>query len=324
MRKAALLYNPVSGSSRAPRHTELDSVLVLLRDAGVEAELIPCQSRDDAKQQVRRALLAGCDTIFACGGDGTIHDIVQVLAKSQVALAILPMGTANTLAHDLRLPFKLVSAANMALHALPRRIALGHMNYVNLEGKPAASYFIVAAGVGVDAHLFHQLRLATKQRLGMGAYYLKAWHLWFSHIMIRFLIEYAESGSSERKEANVTELLCVRIRNFGGVLQELAPGASLDRDDLRLVFCRTASRLWYLTYVIRGLLHQRWGVPGIELAYSQKVSCRYLPRASMTGEPGVQPPVYVEADGELLGTLPAEITIVPDALTILTPPHQRP
>jgi diacylglycerol kinase (ATP) len=319
MRKAALLYNPVSGGSRAPRHAELESVLAVLQAAGVQAELIPCHSRDHAQEQARRAMQSGCDTVFACGGDGTVHDIVQVLAKSQVALAILPMGTANTLAHDLQIPFDLVAAARKALRASPRRIALGHVEYVNLDGKSAASYFVVAAGAGVDAHLFHELHPTTKQRLGMGAYYVKAWHLWFSYIMTRFAIEYIESGSSQSKQADVTELLGVRIRNFGGVLQELAPGASLDRDDLRLVVCRTSSRLAYLLYVIRTLLRRNWAVPGIELAYSKKVSCRYLPTSTNT-LPEVQLTVYLEADGELLGKLPAEMTTVPDALTILAPP----
>lgn len=319
MRKAALLYNPVSGGSRSPREAELESVLARLRNAGVEAELVPCESRDHAQEQARRAMASGCDTIFACGGDGTIHDIVQVLAKSQVALAVLPMGTANTLAHDVGIPFDLVAAADQALKASPRRIALGRVEYVNLDGKTGASYFVVAAGAGVDAHLFYKLRPAAKQRLGMGAYYVKAWQLWFSHIMIRFAIEFADGGSSPPKQANVTELLAVRIRNFGGVLRELVPGASLDCNDLRLVFCTTASRVAYLRYILRTVLRRNWTIPGIELAYSKKVSCRYMPSTSTNAVPEVQPPVYVEADGELLGTLPAEISIVPDALTILGP-----
>ena len=319
MRKAALLYNPASGGNHSKRQTELESALQILRGAGVDAELIPTASRTDVAAQTQNAIAQGCDTIFACGGDGTIHDIVQVLAGSRVALAILPMGTANTLAHDLRLPLHPLAATKTALESKARRIALGHIKYSDLQSKPATRYFVVAAGAGVDAHLFHRLRSSTKQRLGMGAYYLKAWQLWLSHIMIRFLIDYAESGSDQPQQANVTELLAVRIRNFGGVLQELAPGASLDRDDLRLVFAPTASRLAYLLYVIRGMLHQRWPIPGIKLAHSTKVCFRYLPVTSSTGETEVQPPVYLEADGELLGTLPAEITIVRDALTMLSP-----
>jgi diacylglycerol kinase family enzyme len=72
--------------------------------------------------------------------------------------------------------------------------------------------------------------------------------------------------------------------------------------------------------VTRGLLRRNWKIPGIELAHSRRVSCQYLAAiARSTDSPQVQPKVYVEADGELVGTLPAEITMVPDALTLLAP-----
>src|SRR5258707_6942659 len=127
--------------------------------------------------------------------------------------------------------------------------------------------------------------------------------------MPRFVTEFMSSGSDALRHVEVTELMAIRIRNFGGVLQELAPGASLDRTDMRLVLCRTASRLAYLSYVTRGLLWLRWTIPGIDLVHSTSVSCKYV---AASGAP--QPPrkIYVEADGELLGTLAAEITVVPD------------
>jgi YegS/Rv2252/BmrU family lipid kinase len=315
MRKAALLYNPDSGGS-VRRQTDLESVLALLRGANVEAQLVLTNSRAHAEEKARQAVLAGCDTIFACGGDGTIHNLIQVLAHTSAALAILPMGTANALAHDLGLPMNIEAAARAALQAVPRTVALGRIEHLDLEGNPGTRFFIVAAGAGVDAHLFYKLHAGTKQRMGMAAYYAKAWHLWLTYPMTRFQIDFAKTGSDAPRRADVTELMAVRIRNFGGVLQELAPGASLDRDDLRLVICRTASRLAYLLYVTRGLLRRDWNIPGIELAYSARVSCQIL------GTPGTlpaSPKVYVEADGELLGTLPAEITMVPDALTLLAP-----
>jgi len=323
MRKAALLYNPDSGGSRVRRQTELESVLALLRSANVEAHLVLTDSRAHAEEEARQAVLAGCDTIFACGGDGTIHNMIQVLANTKATLAILPMGTANALAHDLGLPMNISAAAQAALHGVPRRIALGRVQFLDLEGKPGSRFFIVAAGAGVDAHLFYKLHAGTKQRMGMTAYYSKAWQLWFTHPMTRFRVEFAESrpdqtGSDQPRRADVTELMAVRIRNFGGVLQELAPGASLDRNDLRLIFCRTASRLAYLLYVARGLVRSNWKVPGIDLAHSGRVSCQYLPASPSTGNVS-QPKVYVEADGELVGTLPAQITVVPEALTLLAP-----
>jgi diacylglycerol kinase (ATP) len=320
MRKAALLYNPDSGGSRARRQAELESVLAQLRGANVEAHLVLTDSRAHAEEKARQAILAGCDTVFACGGDGTIHNMIQVLANTTSALAILPMGTANALAHDLGLPMNISAAAQVALHGAPRRVALGRVQFLDVEGKPGTRFFIVAAGAGVDAHLFYKLHAGTKQRMGMTAYYSKAWQLWFTHPMTRFLAEFAETGSYQPRRADVTELMAVRIRNFGGVLQELAPGASLDRDDLRLVFCRTASRAAYLLYVARGLLRSNWKVPGIDLAHSARVTCRYLPdSAAADGISLSQPKVYVEADGELVGTLPAEISMVPDALTLLAP-----
>lgn len=315
MRKAAMLYNPDSGGSQQ-RQRELESALAVLRTGGVEAELVPTHSRHHAVEQTRLAIDSGCDTIFACGGDGTVHNIAQVLANSPAALAILPMGTANALAHDLNLPLNVVAAAKASLHATPRRIALGRVTYVDLQGSPGTRYFVVAAGIGVDAHLFYKLHSGTKQRMGMAAYYAKAWNLWFTYPMPRFVAEHLETGSNVSHRAEVTELMAVRIRNFGGVVQELAPGAALDRDDMRLVFCRTASRLAYLAYVARGLLRLRWTIPGIDLAHSTRVSCGYRQPSNTSQELGK---IYVEADGELLGTLPAEITVVPDALTLLAP-----
>src|SRR5260370_1251619 len=187
------------------------------------------------------------------------------------------MGTANALANDLGLPMNVKRAALAALRGLPRRVALGRIQFLDLDGKPGTRYFVVAAGFGVDAHLFYKLHAGTKQRMGMAAYYAKAWHLWFSYPMTRFVAEYTETGSDIPRSAEVTELMAIRIRNFGGVLQELAPGASLDREDIRLVFCRTASRLAYLAYVTRGLLRLRTKIPGIDLAHSTTVSCHYPP-----------------------------------------------
>jgi diacylglycerol kinase (ATP) len=318
MRKAVLFYNPSSGGTGS-RQAEVESVVARLREATVEAELVLTTSPAEAEQQARQAVQSGCDTVFACGGDGTIHTILQGLANTPVALAILPMGTANALAHDLGLPMNLKAAAEAALHGVPRRVALGKIQFIDLHGKPGIRFFVVAAGAGVDAHLFYKLHSGTKQRMGMAAYYAKAWHLWFSYPMTRFQIAFGDSQVDKGPIADVTELMAVRIQNFGGILQELAPGASLDRNDVRVVYCRTASRAAYLLYVTRGLLRRRWKVPGIDLAYSSRVSLQHVPQLNSTAGSNRPTRIYVETDGELVGTLPAEITVVPDALTLLAP-----
>ena len=316
MRKAVLLYNARSGGRRSQRQSDMQSALKILADAGVEASLVFTQSSADAAEQARKAVLGGCDTVFGCGGDGTIHDVLQGMAGTRVALGIVPMGTANALAHDLGLPLEPSEAVRAALDAEPHRIALGRVQVRGFNGEFVIRYFTVAIGVGVDAHLFYKLNAAAKQRLGMAAYYAKAWQLWFSHRMERFVVEWAGGESGTGQRTGVTEMLAVRIRNFGGILRELAPGASLERDDLRVVVCSTSNRLAYLLYVTRGLLGLEWKVPGVELMHTERVQCGYS-----SGPCAAEPPskVYVEADGELVGTLPAEVSIVRDALTILMP-----
>lgn len=314
MQKATILFNPNSGPRG--RHAELDQAIGILQSAGVHTELTVCRSSQEATGHARCAVAAGSDTVFACGGDGTIHDVIQGLAGTPVALAILPLGTANALAHDLGLPLRPSAAARAAVAGQVRRIPLGRIEYQDFAGKPAQRYFTVAAGVGVDAHLFYKLNRDLKKQAGMAAYYMKAWHLWATHRMRRFDVEYADS-SGATQQASLTELLAVRIHFFGNILRELVPGASLHRPDLRAVMCRTASRTAYLRYVTNTLLGRPRNIAGIDLVSCAELTCR-LPEES-----GDQDRVYVEADGELLGRLPARLSMVADALSLIVPPSRK-
>src|SRR3984893_567670 len=310
MRKAALLYNPLSGRRHARRLAELEAAWAVLDRAGVEATIEPTRAAA-TEQQAHRAIAEGCDTIFACGGDGTVHDVLQGMVGSKAALGIIPLGTANALAHDLRLPLCPVAAARASLTAKPRRISVGRVEFLEFDGHGGSRFFTVALGIGVDALLFYKLNPLVKGHWGMAAYYAKATWLWLTHPLEKFAVEVDQGTQME-----VSQLLAVRIGNFGGVLRQLAPGASLDRDDLRLVLFRTRSRLAYLRYIVRGLVGAHWEVGGIEPCDGLKVNCRPL---MASGNSALGRPIFVEADGELLGTLPAAISIVPNAVSLLVP-----
>ena len=253
-------------------------------------------------------MCSGCDTIFACGGDGTIHDVLQGVVGTDAALGIIPFGTANALAHDLRIPRNAGAAARAALAATPRRIAVGKVEYQHRSGQRCSRYFTVAVGIGVDAHLFYQLNPAMKSRAGMASYYWNATRLWLTHPMEEFEVTIDAGEATHR--ASVSQLLAVRIRNFGGVLRELAPGASLQRNDLRLVLFRTRRRLAYLEYILRGAIARPGAIAGIEALHASKFTCE--PRTETSR-------IFVEADGELLGTLPATISVLPNAFNLLMP-----
>lgn len=142
MQIAALLYNPASGGGRK-RQKEVEAALAVLQQAGIKVHLVLTNSPSHAEDEARKAIAVGCDTVFACGGDGTIHNIMQVLAKTPVALGVLPLGTANALAHDLRLPMSVAAAAKALLNATPRRIPLGRVDYQESSGARGMRYFIV-------------------------------------------------------------------------------------------------------------------------------------------------------------------------------------
>ncbi len=310
MRKALLLYNPTSGRRPKRRIADVEAVVNVLQQAGVEVKASVTGSAIKTVEQSRRAIAEGCDTIIACGGDGTVHDVLQALVGTQAALAVIPLGTANALAHDLRIPLAAVPAARSLLTSRPQRLAAGKIAYRSFCNEDSSRYFTVTAGVGVDAHLFYKLNVLVKGRFGMLAYYMKATRLWLTHDMPKFGASILTPDEKIRS-TDLSQLLAVRITQFGGILRELAPGAALTSNDLRLVLFKTQNRMFYLAYILRGLLGQNWKVSGIEFADTKQVSCRLL------SDP--DPRIYVEADGELLGTLPAEITIVPDAFTLLVP-----
>ena len=309
MRKAVLLYNPLAGNRLERRRKEITAACAVLQKAGIETRIEPTQGAEESAGQAARAIQQGCDTVFACGGDGTIHDILQGMVGTNASLGVLPLGTGNVIAHDLAVPLSPVAAAQAALSAQEKRTAVGRIEYTDLSGNPKARFFLAVAGIGADAHVFYRLNAAVKKRAGMISYYARATQVWLTYGMDPFTVDFAD-GVNNHHYTDASQVLAVRIRNFGGVLRDLAPGASLERNDLRLVLFRTRSRIAYLRYIMRGMVGANWTVPGIETAYASIVECK--PRQDPAK-------IFVEADGELLGTLPIKISVVPDAVTLLMP-----
>lgn len=316
LRTAALIYNPASGRQDERRRAQVEAAAAELQRGGVRATIVASKGPRQAGEQARQLVADGCGAVFACGGDGTIHDVLQGLVFSQAALGVIPMGTANALAHDLGLPRHPARAARAALSASPQRIAVGRISYHDKNDQPCTRYFVIAVGVGVDADLFYRLHANMKQRMGMGAYYAEALRLWLTHDLGRFEAEFTDARTGEMRREAVSQALGVRITHFGGVLRRLAPGAALRRNDVQLVLFKTSSRLPYLMYILRSLAGGRWRVPGVELAHSTRLICRPLGEGNGSS---ASSHVYVEADGEVLGRLPVELTVVPSALTLLVP-----
>jgi diacylglycerol kinase (ATP) len=113
-----------------------------------------------------------------------------------------------------------------------------------------------------------------------------------------------------------SQILAVRIRSFGGVLGRLAPGATLHSRELSLVAFKTRSRFRYLKFLLAVTAARQTFSRDVELITARSVEC--------VAGPDAKSPIYVEADGEVLGHLPVRIEMAEETLTLLMPPNAQP
>lgn len=311
-RRALLLYNPVSGGRTANREQTLAQVAEILRSAGGELAVEPTRGAGTAGDQARAAIERGCDTVFVCGGDGTVLDALQGIVHSQAVLGVLPLGTGNILAADLGLPRNTVEAARRLLSFEPRRIPVGH---ICCSGGSVSRYFSVAAGVGVHAELIYRCSAELKQTQGRAAYYLAGFKLFLRHEFVPFEVEITDvNGKCETR--TVMELLAMRVRSFGGPLSRWPRGGALDAPYLQLVVlanCKRRAMFRYALNAIQGKARQTLGQDEtVSFIHARHVVCRSLLSDTR---------IRVQADGDFLGTMPAELSIIPHALNLLMPVH---
>jgi diacylglycerol kinase (ATP) len=315
MRRVALIYNPVSGQHANGYLATVENAQAELQQAGVEAQILPTRGPATAGTIAQEAVDRGCDAVIACGGDGTVNEVLQTLVGGTAALGVVPMGTANALAADLGL-YPPARAVRRLLTASPVRVAVGKIFFCDREGQHQWRYFTVAAGVGADGQFFYRLDTNLKRRFGYAAYLLEAFHIWSTHSFPLFDASVLAPGESKARVEQFSQLLAVRIGNFGGVVQNLVPGAALLNPNLRLVAFKTRSRLRYLRFVTAVIFRRQ--------TYSKEIQSLDAITVECSTQNGSAERVLVEADGELLGRLPARIEIVPDALTLLIPSDSQP
>ncbi len=316
MRRVALIYNPASGQHSARRTSHVKDVLSVLRKAGVEADALETHSPGSGKALALGAFRQGYDTVFACGGDGTVHETIQALVGTPVALGVVPLGTANALAQNLGLGRSPVKAARALLKAVPVEIPVGRIFFREENGAEAWRYFTVAAGVGADALLMSSMDPELKRRFGYALYMLEAFKIWATNPFPLFDASFSINGDHSRRVEPISQLLAIRIRSFGGALGTLVPGASLNKRTLSLVAFKTRSRYQYLRFLLATLAGRQTFNRNIELIEANAVECH--------PHKGSHNTVYVEADGEVLGALPARIEFARETLTLLIPPHAEP
>lgn len=160
-----IVFNPAAGRRRA--HL-LWRVLDPLMASGVRLEIVETTRRGDARVLARDAAAKGARLVVAAGGDGTIAEVSNGLIGTDAALGVIPLGTANVLAHEIGLPFLPTAIAAALAFGRTRLLWPGVA-----QGPNEARLFVQMLGAGFDAQVVHRLPLPLKQLFGRGAYALQ-------------------------------------------------------------------------------------------------------------------------------------------------------
>jgi diacylglycerol kinase (ATP) len=298
--RAVIIYNPQAGQLRRGGLDGLQRAAEILGGCAAQVELVPTEAPRTAGRAAAEAIRKGADLIVAAGGDGTISEVAEGLAYSHVPLAILPAGTANVLAHEARIPRSITRAASGIGDLVPHRVPLG---CIEIRGEEAR-YFVLMAGAGFDAQIIYELHDPLKMRLGKLAYFLGG-----VQFLGRRLEEVDVTFDGARKRCSFA--LISKVRNYGGDF-EIATQVRLEDPEFEVVLFEGSDSWRYLRYLAGVATRRLAHLDGVCFARTRSVDLE-----SVNGHP-----VYLQADGELIGALPARIRMVPDALTLLLPERQ--
>jgi len=304
LRNALLIHNPNAGNGGAGRRQMLDQARRILSSGGIEAELVETRGPGDATQMAQQATMEGRQLVIACGGDGTLNEVVNGLAAEQnghrVPLALLPGGTANVLAKELNLPWDIPGAAEKLIHGQLKDIALGLAT--PLEQPDKKRYFLSVAGAGPDGMIVYAIDLDLKARVGILAYWWQGAREVFRYKFPHFRV------IGDKQKINATLIVVGRTKHYGGPFK-ITTEADLYEDKFELMALTTQSGFRYLSYIPSLWLQKLRGTDGVHFWKSSSVVC----------EPLDSNPVYAQIDGEPLARLPVEFKIVPRALKLLVP-----
>ena len=157
-----VIFNPVAGRRRA---AALWRVLDVLVDNGIRVEVAETQHAGHATQLAREGVRAGLNMVVAAGGDGTIAEVANGMIGSGAALGIIPLGTANVLAKEYRLPTAPRAIANALAYRRTKPLWPG---IARMQG--GERVFVQMVGLGFDGAVVHGLQPMLKRAIGRGAY----------------------------------------------------------------------------------------------------------------------------------------------------------
>jgi YegS/Rv2252/BmrU family lipid kinase len=304
--RTLVIVNPHSGGGAARRRWR--ALEPRVREALGAVEIEHTRAARDAERLAREAVRAGIERLVIAGGDGTLAEVATGLLRAQLAgyaeLAVLPMGTGCDFARTLGVPRDPEAALEVLKTGKARRIDAGRARYVGRDGSPADSYFLNAASFGVSGRVVELAERSTRRFGGTAAFALAT---------VRALLGYRSARVALRVDGElalddqVALVAAANGRHFGSGMR-IAPDARLDDgwfDVVWVVGARGVSLIPKLPKLYRGTLLS-----------DPVVGSRRGRRIEADAASGAVP---LELDGELVGSLPVSIELLPGALSVIGP-----
>lgn len=285
-----VIFNPVAGRRRV--HL-LWRVLDVLIQNGIRLEVAETKRPGDAQDYARNAAEAGVRLIVAAGGDGTIAEVASGLIDTNTCLGIIPLGTANVVAHELGLPSTPTSVAAALAFGRPRCIWPGRA-----ENGNGVKLFVQMLGVGFDAHVVHRLSPWLKRAGGRSAYVAQTLRELgrYRFLPIRLRVD--------GEETNAASVIISKGRFYGGPFL-IAPDAQLYEPGFSVVLFDHSGPGAALLYGA--------ALPLQRLSRSRGLRCRRARRIEFIG----CPPVPAQADGDAAGLAPLYVSDAPRPIRVL-------
>jgi diacylglycerol kinase (ATP) len=268
-----------------------------LRREGAECDVVRTE-RSGHAAEIAGTRGRDYDMVFTLGGDGTAMEAAGALAGSEVPIGVLAGGTGNLLGRALGIPRRVERAVPALLHGDVRRIDLGVVH---------GRRFAVAAGVGIDAAMVEETPAWLKRRLGVLAYTLIAAKAALRGVLLRRFSAVRIEVDGEVLERQASAVL---FANFGAILENrIAFGPDIAVDDGVLDCCVFSPRH------LRDAVRIMWRVTRQDFRPDRSILYRKGTRFRISTDPVLT----LQADGELLGPTPAEVTVEPLAARLLVP-----
>lgn len=313
---ATVVYNPIK--------VDLDELqrLVEKHAVGFDVKWEETTEDDPGFSQAKKGVDAGDDVVIACGGDGTVRLVAEAVSESDTRIGIVPAGTGNLLARNLRLDSNFNAAIKTAFSGSERTIDICHAEVKYPGGKTEDIPFVVMAGVGVDAQMIANTDDDLKKRIGFLAYGVAIARSLKGGNRIK-LTRRLDEGRWHALSAH-----SVIVGNCGDLVNNLTllPNAVPDDGKLDIVIMRPKGLLGWT--VIGGRLvwqmaQKIWVTFAgqSERAKSQEMngdSLRFLQGEKIDVD--FRNPEMFEVDGDEVGDVDGfTIHVVPDALTVRVP-----